>query len=331
MAGMTGMTDAMRRRDRAGAAQPRAEGPRTAPSAHPAGNHPAAGQPAGEGAAVDAADPAGGGRPSRRRPLLPGRAGRLRAGSLLRGLLGIAVVLGGWQLAVSAGLISARELPPPHEVIGRAAELVVDARFLEAVGHTLWAWLLSMVLTCVAVIPLGILLGYFTVLYRSAVAAVHAARSVPATVFIPVAILLFGLGTEMKVAIVCFAIVWPLLLNTMYGVHNTERQLLLVADSLRWGRAARLVRVVLPSAVPYITSGVRIASSLAMVVIVAVELLSANSGVGTEIVRYENADRADSVYAAVLVVGLLGAFLYSALAVIERLAFPWLLRGEGDR
>lgn len=256
----------------------------------------------------------------------PGRSRPMSVVRVVQAVVGTSVVLLMWELAMRAGIVHSSQVAGPVATLRRTILLFGDREFLTHMGVTLQVWLYAMLLSVLIAVPIGIAFGYYTVLYRSTEAVVHALRSVPATALIPVSVLLLGLGVVMQVWLTIFAIVWPILFNTMYGVHNTERQLLMVAHHLRWRPWQKMIRVVLPSASGYIMSGVRIAAGLAMVVVVSVELIAAESGIGTYMMRYQNAGLPDYVYASIFVSGMVGALLYSGLAKAESLLLPWALR-----
>jgi ABC-type nitrate/sulfonate/bicarbonate transport system permease component len=239
------------------------------------------------------------------------------------GVAGVATLLGAWELAVRFALVSPLAFPDPIAVVRALGALLIDVSFLAQAGDTLTAWLFVMALAVTITVPIGLLMGYVSVLYKPASTVVHAARSVPATSLIPVAILLFGLGTPMKVAVAFYAIAWPLILNTMYGVHAVEGQLMTTGRSFGWGRAKLLTRVILPSAVPSIATGVRIAGSVALLLLVSAEILGARRGIGTVLTVYQEAHHLDFVYAGIVIVGALGMAIFYALAALERGATPW--------
>lgn len=243
--------------------------------------------------------------------------------SPILGLTGVVTVIAAWHLAVKNGYVSQLSVPLPMDVGGRVVDLVGDTSFLGEVWNSLWAWLISMVLAFVVAVPLGILFGWFRSMYRPASTVIHAGRSVPSTALIPVAILFFGLGTQMKVSLVAYAIFWPMLLNAMYGAHGVDPQMVRVGRSLRWSRSKILVRVVLPSAAPSIATGVRVAGAIALIVVLAAELLGASNGVGAVIVAYGRNEQPDFVYAGIVLVGVIGVVLNYGLNLLERLALPW--------
>ena len=192
-----------------------------------------------------------------------------------------------------------------------------------ALGDTLLTWLIALALGSAAGIVIGLVTSAIPFLRRPSMVVVNVARAVPATALLPIAILMFGLATEMKVAIAFWAILWPIIINTSYGVLGTEPLRLDAARSMRWPWWRRQVYVTLPSALPSILTGVRVATGTALVVVIAAELLGARSGVGTFLRLYQQALRPDIVYAAVIVVGLLGALLYTVLVRLERRAVGW--------
>ncbi len=173
----------------------------------------------------------------------------------------------------------------------------------------------------------GPLVSSHRALQRPAMVLVNSLRSIPATALIPIGVMALGMGTQMKVAIGVYAVLWPILINTTYGVASTERMRLQAARSMQWSWWRRQVLVVLPSALPSILTGIRIAVGIGLIVIISTELLGARTGVGTVLVQYTQADRPDVVYAGVLLLGVVGALLFSGLLRLEQRLVRWEHRG----
>ena len=228
-----------------------------------------------------------------------------------------------WAAVTAAGVVPAQTLPGPAPVAARVVTLLGDHEFQEQVLDTLTTWVLALGITGVVAVPIGLLIGYFAFLGRPTELVIHGLRSVPSTALLPVAILFFGLGLQMKFAMVAYAIVWPLLLNTAYGVRSVDPTTMYVARSLRWSTLRSLVRVVLPSAAPGIAIGFRVAGGIGLVVVLSAELLGASRGIGTVLVRYQQSDQPDFVYAGIVLVGALGILLQYTLAQLERRLIPW--------
>ncbi|MEO6156051.1 MAG: ABC transporter permease subunit, partial [Ilumatobacteraceae bacterium] len=188
---------------------------------------------------------------------------------------------------------------------------------------TIGAWAESLVLASVSAIGFGLAVGWVPWLARSFSTPMHLGRSIPATTLIPIAIVLFGLGPEMKLAIVSFTMFWLILMNTIYGVRTVDRLTLKSARSMRFGRVDVIRKVLLPSSLPSIMTGIRIAAGVGFVVTLGAELLGATSGVGTVMLLYQNAERPEYVYAGVLLVALTGMLLNYVLQLIEHILVPW--------
>jgi ABC-type nitrate/sulfonate/bicarbonate transport system permease component len=246
--------------------------------------------------------------------------------TILLGAAGVFVFTALLQLVVVLDLVSARYLPPPTLVFRRLLELLADREFLFAVADTMRAWGFAMALATLIAVPLGIVLGSAAPLYRAAYALIELLRPIPSVALLPVAILLFGLGTDMKVLLAAYAIFWPLLLNTMYGVRNVDRVMLYTARSFRWTAPQILRRITLPAASPYVATGIRIASAVALIVVLTTEILAAREGMGTVIRGYQEAGRRDFVYAGILATGLLGLLVNFAVSGVERRVLRWTPR-----
>lgn len=239
------------------------------------------------------------------------------------GIAGLVSVFVVWQVVVTLGWVSPLSVPRPLSVLARIGDLATDGDFRSEVVDTMWTWLVAMVLTTSVAVPAGLLLGYFPYLYRSSSSLVHAGRSIPSTALIPISILFFGLGFQMKLMIVVYAIFWPILINTSYGVRHVDRVMLQVARSFRWGTLTVLRRVILPSAMPYAATGVRLAGGIGLIVVLSAELLGASSGIGTVVIAFQQAERPDFVYAGIVIIGMIGVGIYYALRAVEARLLPW--------
>ncbi|WP_181780813.1 ABC transporter permease [Pseudonocardia pini] len=237
---------------------------------------------------------------------------------------GVASVVAVWALASGLGLVAPEALPGPLAVLAAIPQLLGDGEFLPELGDTLWTWLVSLVLTTVVAVPVGLAVGSVPAAQRATMVAVNAFRSVPSSALIPIGILIFGLGITMKVALAVYAIAWPILISTLYGVASTEPMRIDAGRSMRWPWWRRQVFVVLPSALPQIATGIRIAASVALVVVVSTELLGASTGAGVVLVSYQQGLRPDVVYAGVLLLAAMGAIVYALLAGLERRLFTWV-------
>ena len=228
-----------------------------------------------------------------------------------------------FELLSRAELISSRSLPPVTQWAQALVDVVGEESFWTAVGNTLQGWALGLGIAAAIAIPLGIVLGSSRLLYRELRAVIEFLRPIPSVALIPLAVLVWGTGLSSKVFLAAFASTWPLLMQTLYGVQDVDPVATDTARSFGFGRAQRLARVTLPSAVPYIATGVRISSSVALILAITAELVIGSAGLGREINLARQGGAIDLMYALIVVTGLLGWALNAVLARIERRALHW--------
>ncbi|MGN9838687.1 ABC transporter permease [Nonomuraea sp. H19] len=254
-------------------------------------------------------------------------------GRLERGVLGVAGVAGFIavaELAGRAGLVP-DVLPYMSDVLVAAARLPLEAQFRADVLATLTACLSGLAIAIAVAVPAGLLLGTVPFVERSARPLVEFLRPIPSVALIPLAMFLFPAGQDAKTALVVYTCSWPLLINTMYGLSDVDP---LARDTLRsfgFGPLAVVLRVSLPSAAPFIATGVRIAVSVTLIVAVSVELLApGGGGIGAFLSLAGSANRVDRMLAAALWAGLIGLAANLLFTAGERRAFRWRHTRTGD-
>jgi NitT/TauT family transport system permease protein len=170
----------------------------------------------------------------------------------------------------------------------------------------------------------GLLLGLLPVLNRAVSTVLEFVRPIPSVALIPLAILLYGRGTAMKVSLVVYACVWPILFNTIYGIRSVDAVAVDTARVLGLGRAKIAVRVHLRSAAPFVYTGVQIASAIAVILAVSAELLAGGrDGIGILMLEASAVGNQPRVYALTIVTGLIGLALTLVFRLFERWFFPW--------
>jgi ABC-type nitrate/sulfonate/bicarbonate transport system permease component len=184
-------------------------------------------------------------------------------------------------------------------------------------------WALGLAVACAIAIPFGIAVGSSGLLYRSVRAVIEFLRPIPSVALIPLAVLIWGSGLESKVFLAAFAATWPLLMQTLYGVQDVDPVATDTARSFGFTRAQRLVHVTLPSAVPYIATGVRISAAVALILAVTAELVIGSPGLGREINIARQSEAVDIMYALIVVTGLLGWGMNVVFARVERRVLHW--------
>jgi NitT/TauT family transport system permease protein len=233
------------------------------------------------------------------------------------------------QLVTSLGLVPSIYLPKASTVLQRMIELVADPPFLKHVLATMAAWATGLAVAILISVPAGIVIGTSELAYKTSSPVIEFMRPIPAAALIPLAILLWGQGFSVKVILVAYATTWPILFNTVYGVHDVDPIAVQTARCFGLKRLAIHWRISLPSAAPLIFTGIRISASIGLVVVIAAELLaSADRGIGSYILFVSlNGGHMDSVLAGAAIAGILGVFINSILSFIDRRLFAWRYLG----
>jgi ABC-type nitrate/sulfonate/bicarbonate transport system permease component len=232
-------------------------------------------------------------------------------------------VLALWELVVGIGLLNEDHVPSMSATVAELAELLGDGGFWSAVGSTLQGWALGLGIAAVLAIPLGILIGSSATAYRSVRFVVEFLRPIPSVALVPLAVLIYGVGLESKVFLAAFASFWPLFVQTLYGVQDVDPVATDTARSFGLGRFERLYRVTLPSAVPYIATGLRISSAVALILAVTAEIVIGSAGLGREINVARSSGAIELMYALIITTGLLGWLLNIATTQAERRVLHW--------
>lgn len=246
---------------------------------------------------------------------------------LILGVIGMLSLLALLEIVSRLGLVSEKFLPPFSQVVVAMFSLFTDAAFLGDLLSTITTWFLGLSLSILIAVPVGILLGLSEPGYRASRTIIELIRPMPAVALIPLVILVAGQGIEMKIIIAVYAAIWPILFNTIYGVHGTDPKAKEMGRSFGLGPFAITRRIIIPSAAPFIATGVRVSSSIVLIVIITVELIAGGAdGLGSYIGRMKAlGDQVELVYAGVLIAGLLGLTINLILGAVERHYFAWNL------
>ncbi|NRQ34410.1 ABC transporter permease [Nonomuraea sp. NN258] len=244
-----------------------------------------------------------------------------------RGALGAAGVLGFLALVEAAGrlgLIDRDIMPYVSTVLASAAGLVLEADFLKHVLATLEACAIGLLIAIAVAVPAGLLLGTVPVVERSVRPVVEFLRPIPSVSLIPLAMFLFPDSADAKISLIVYTCSWPLLINTMYGLADVDPLAKETLRSFGFGALPVVVRVSLPSAAPFIATGIRIAVSVTLIVAVSVELIAGGEGgIGTFLSQAGAANRIDRMLAATVWAGVLGLAANLLFTAGERRLFRW--------
>lgn len=239
------------------------------------------------------------------------------------GCLGVLIVLGLWQLTTTFWLKSDAELAPPGAVIGNLYDQIGTSQFWQYVGETLSSWALGLAISVVIGVPVGILVGSSTFVWHALRPTLEFLRPIPGIALMPLALLLWGQSIKSDVFLIAFGTVWTLIIQAMYGVRSVDSVALETGRVFGLGTRARIRYIVLPSSLPYLATGVRIASSVALVIAISAELLIGDPGLGNQIGLAQSYSQYDQMYALILATGLLGMIMQIVFVGLERYFLRW--------
>lgn len=228
----------------------------------------------------------------------------------------IALVL--WQLIASAQWVSPVFLPSPAKVVDATKSMWQLGTLGPATIYTLISALAGWLISCVLGVVLAVVITRSRFLVDALAPPLDFARSLPAAALIPPATLLFGYGRAMEIPIIVMGAIWPVLLNAVQGLLDTEPQLQEVADSIRLSRVRRIFSIELPSALPSILLGFRTALSVGVIVAIVAEMVGSTGGLGYELILAGQRFQSGSVYALVLLLGVIGVAANALVYALER-------------
>jgi len=169
----------------------------------------------------------------------------------------------------------------------------------------------------------GLAVGLFSLLRSPVMAVVAALFPIPKIALVPLFIIWFGIGEGSKIATLAFGVFFPTVIATAGAVDNVPRSLIRMAQSFSLSRAAIVSKVVLPAALPAILNSFRVTSSIAIVLLVAAEMIGAERGIGAFVLSAGNLYDTDNLLAGIVVLSLLGLAVSWLIGCAERLLLAW--------
>jgi ABC-type nitrate/sulfonate/bicarbonate transport system permease component len=257
------------------------------------------------------------------------RALLVRIRGPLLGITGFLAALTAWELWTMRN--DSFYVPRATEVVGAAWNLWRDPEFLSTAAESLERLAAGFLIGSAIGVGLGLLMGS-SLRARSALGPlVELLRSTPPIAIVPALLIVLGLGNEMRVTVIAFGVCFPVLLNTVDGVRAVSPEARDTASMLHVGRLGRTFRIYLPAALPSIAAGLRIAVSVALVLVVVSELAGEGGGLGGYLEIVAGRSEFPELYAAILFLGLLGYVLNRLFLAAERRALAWHYGAIGEQ
>jgi len=235
----------------------------------------------------------------------------------------IAVLLVAWEIAAASGVMPAMSFPRMSAILATWWSLIVSGELLGELIPSLWRMFAGYFIGVALGIVLGLLMGYVRFFYNLLEPITEVLRPIPSPAYLPIVILFLGIDDEMKIFMIAFASLFPVLLNTYSGVRSVDPVQLQTARTFGVTGRKLMWQIVLPAASPYIFTGMRVSLALALIVMVISEMVAASSGIGYFILSAQRGFKIREMFAGVLTLAALGYILNRAFLAIESRLLAW--------
>ncbi len=246
-----------------------------------------------------------------------------KANYVISAIVGLLVFIILWTVVSTSGFIKDFFLPTPSQVISATISLIKEGSLFTDIFTSLYRILLGFLASMVVSLPLGIALGTSRRFEAFTEPLIAFIRYIPPSAFIPLAIIWFGIGELEKVAILFLGVAPYLTLLIADTVSNTRRELAEAALTLGANKSQVITKVVLPNSLPGIWDSFRLMIGAAWTFVIIAEIVGASAGLGHLMIESQRFLRTDTIFAAIIIIGLLGLITDYFFKITYKMFFPW--------
>lgn len=228
-----------------------------------------------------------------------------------------------WELGARSGFISPIALPAPSEALAALGDLIATGMLWKHLGASLYRLIVGWTLGSLLGIAFGLLIGLFSLARAGLLPLVSALFPIPKIALLPLFIIWFGIGEGSKVATILFGTFFPTVIATYGGVDNVDRNLIRMGQSFGLSWLSIVRKIIVPGAMPAILSGFRISASIAIVLLVAAEMIGAEFGIGAYILMAGALFALDQLIAGVAILSVLGLIIAWLIGKAEKRLLAW--------
>lgn len=245
---------------------------------------------------------------------------RLLRGALTFFWLPVIVLVAWWFVSAVAPTVY---LPSLRTILETLVRDWAGPHFARDALPSIGKFLVGFALAGLFGILIGMLIGMMPRVGAALDPLIQFYRAIPPPVLLPAALLLFGIGAPMNIALIVFGAIWPTLLSTIDGVRAVDPLLRDVAQSYRFSRSKRVFRLLLPAAAPQIFAGLRISLQISIILIVVAEMFGSTSGIGFYVLNAQQAYEVPETWAGTIVLGILGYLATLGFLAVENRILSW--------
>ena len=228
-----------------------------------------------------------------------------------------------WELVSRRQWVTPLFLPAPSAILAEGWEMIktglIFKHILASLTRILWGFLLA----CSLGIIVGIVIGFFSIPEALGNPIIAATFPIPKIAILPLLILWLGIGEASKVAVIVLGVFFPVVINVYTGVKNVDPLLIKAALSLGSNRVRIIRKVVLPSILPMIFAGMKLGMGIALLLVVAAEMVAADAGIGFMILNAADLMETKKLMVGLIILSLLGIFFNWLFQRLEQVVIPW--------
>lgn len=242
-----------------------------------------------------------------------------RIAPLLLPLLFLAI----WEISIQLGGYGNILVPPPSVIFAALFEMIANGTLFVHIGASLQRVAAGYALAALVGVPLGLAMGYSELVNRLFGGTVNGMRPIPASAWIPLSIILMGIGDRPAIFLVFIGTVWSIILNSSHGVKSVPKHLVWAAQTMGASTYTIFTKVIVPASLPAVFTGLRIAVGVAFTCVIVAELIAVRSGLGYLITEARMIVRSDIVIAGMIAIGAIGYLLDLVVRLIMARTLRW--------
>ena len=239
------------------------------------------------------------------------------------GVIGVVLLFLAWELSTRLEILNPFYFPPFSKILVKGYELFANGSIWEHMWFSLTNFSIGFIISAILGVVIGVPMGWYRGVHKAFDPLLSGIYATPLIALLPLIIMLFGLGSISKIIMTVLAAVFPILINTMVGIANTDNRLITMARAFGAKDSQILVKVSLPGSLPYIVAGMRVALGRALVYIVVAEQYGAATGLGylssVAAQRFQMA----AMFVPIVIIAALGAGLNETFKMVERRLEKW--------
>jgi ABC-type nitrate/sulfonate/bicarbonate transport system permease component len=239
------------------------------------------------------------------------------------GIAGVLVFGIVWQVLTKTKVLDPTAVPTATKTVSTLWTALGTSHLWTGVGQTLEGTALGFGIGVLLGVAVGALIGLNSVAFRSTFLTIEFLKTIPVIAVLPLAVLIYGTTLKMKVLLVVFGVFFPMVIQTTYGVQAVDPVVAETARAFGLGRVKRFVWTTIPSAAPFIATGVRLAAAVALLLDVLAEIIAGGGGLGLQILQGQAGGDISYTYALILLVGIIGVIVVVGITAVEKRVMHW--------